>query len=186
MDEQRLISLFFERNEYAVIEIAKAYGKYCYKIAMNITNRREDAEEIVNDVYQRLWMSIPPENPRDLRAYLAKITRNLAYNRVEAEHADKRRAIGTLPFDELDEVLPADDEKTLDRLAIEEALKEFLASLDSNSRILFVKRYFYNEGLDELARLYKTTRGAVKTRLHRLRKELKRRLVEKGVWEKEL
>ena len=173
--------LFLKRDQYAVVETAKRYGRYVFRIAMNILGNAEDAEEVVNDVWQALWQSIPPQNPSDLMAYLARIARNLAYNRIEAERTQKRRAIGTLVYDELDEVLPSDDGDVTDRLAITKAINLFLASLEQNDRMLFVKRYFYNEGVDAIARQFQSTRGAVKVKLCRLRKQLKRYLEEEGV-----
>ena len=180
MDDASLTALYFERDEYAVIETDKRYGKLSFRIAMNILGNASDAEEVVNDVYQRLWQSIPPENPRDFGAYLAKITRNLAYNRIEASHTAKRYAPSTVVCDELSEILTASEEDVTDRLAIERALHTFLSGLDKN-----VKRYFYNEGLDALARLFKSTRGAVKVKLYRLRKQLKHLLEKEGVLVKE-
>jgi len=186
MDDASLVALLFDRDEYAVAKLAAEYGSYCFRIAMNILGNTEDAEEVVNDVYQRAWQSIPPQKPDDLRAYLAKIARNLAYNRIEAASTEKRRAMGTLVYDELDEVLSSEDENVVDRLAISKALNSFLSSLDKNDRILFVKRYFYNEAMDMLAREFATTRGAVKVKLYRLRKQLKRYLEAEGVLVKEL
>lgn len=185
MDDASLVAMFLARDEYAVVETDAVYGKYIFRIAMNILGNASDAEEVVNDVYQRLWQSIPPQNPSDFVAYLAKTARNLCYNRIESDKTQKRHAVGTLVFDELDEVLPAESEDALDRFAIEKALRSFLSSLVPNDRILFVKRYFYNEGLDELARIFGTTRGAVKVKLCRLRKQLKRCLAEEGVLVKE-
>lgn len=185
MDDASLIALLFERDEAAVSELDLAYGKYCFAIAINMLRSKEDAEEVVNDVYQRVWQSIPPSQPDNLRAYLAKITRNLAYNRIEATNADKRRAGVTLVYDELDEVLPARDENLLDRMAIGKVLNAFLESLEANDRILFVKRYFYNEEYETLARFFGTTKSAVKMKLYRLRKQLKRLLENEGVYVKE-
>lgn len=186
MDDTSLIALLFARDESAVTELSTCYGKYCFQIALNILGSKEDAEEVVNDVYQRVWQSIPPQNPDDLRAYLAKIARNLAYNRIEAASTDKRRSPCTLIYDELDEVLSVEDEDLIDRFAIGKALNSFLSSLDKNDRMLFVKRYFYNQDMDTLAREFSFTRGAVKVRLYRLRKRLKRYLEAEGVMVKEL
>lgn len=49
MDDKGIIKLYFERNESALNETAKKYGKYCYSIAYNILSNSEDAEESVND-----------------------------------------------------------------------------------------------------------------------------------------
>ena len=185
MDERTLVALFFARDEAAISQTARLYGRYAYRIAFNILSSAEDTEEVVNDVYERLWETIPPSDPRDFMAYLAKITRNLAYNKLESRNADKRKTVGLLALDELSEVIAEGDEDLTDKIALSRALDQFLASLEKNDRILFVKRYFYNESLDSLARAFKTTRGAVKVKLYRLRKDLKRRLLSEGVFVKE-
>ena len=185
MDERTLIELFFARDEMAIAETTRLYGRYAYRIAFNILSSAEDTEEVVNDVYARLWETIPPNDPRDFMAYLAEITRNLAYNKLESRHADKRKTAGLVALDELSEVLSDGGEDLTDKLALTAALNRFLESLEKNDRILFVKRYFYNEPLDALARALHTTRGAVKLKLYRLRKELKRHLETEGVIVKE-
>ena len=73
MNDEKLIELFFSRSEQALTETAAEYGRYALYIADNILEVREDSEEVVNDAYASLWDTIPPQRPRSLKAYLAKI-----------------------------------------------------------------------------------------------------------------
>lgn len=78
MEDCEIIELFFDRSETALREVAQKYGLYCKTIARNILNNSEEADECVNDTYIRAWESIPPKKPPVLRAFLGRITKNLA------------------------------------------------------------------------------------------------------------
>ena len=81
MDDVAILELYREHSEEAIRETEKKYGKYCYSIAYGILGNHEDSEECVNDAFVRLWDSIIKQKPKNLRMYLAKITRNLTINR---------------------------------------------------------------------------------------------------------
>ena len=55
MDDKRIIELFFARDEAALREVTKKYGKLCMHLAENFLSRREDREECHNDVLLELW-----------------------------------------------------------------------------------------------------------------------------------
>ena len=69
LDDSKIIELFYERSEQAIIELSNKYDKLCKKIANNILNNSLDTEECVNDAYLGLWNTIPPQNPNPLVAY---------------------------------------------------------------------------------------------------------------------
>ena len=99
MEDTAIIDLYWKRDERAIEETDRKYGNYCYTVADNILRSREDSEECVSDTWLRAWNSMPPQRPSILRAFLAKITRNLAFDRYRARSAAKsariRPAIGT-------------------------------------------------------------------------------------------
>lgn len=70
LDDRKIIELFFERSEQAIVELSKKYGSLCAKIAYNILNNRQDVEECVNDTYHGMWNTIPPQNPDSLISYV--------------------------------------------------------------------------------------------------------------------
>ena len=49
MEDTAIIDLYFERNEKAIEETDRKYGNYCYTVADNVLNNREDSEECVSD-----------------------------------------------------------------------------------------------------------------------------------------
>ena len=81
MEDSDIIALYFACAESAVSETVKKYGAYLNAVAYNILRSREDAEECVADTYIAAWNTIPPERPRSLRCYLARIARSRACDR---------------------------------------------------------------------------------------------------------
>ena len=115
MEDERIIELFWQRDEDALTRLDEKYGAFCFTIAFNVLSVREDAEECVNDAFRRAWESIPPERPRLLRAWIGKVTRNLALNRWNRDHAQKRGGLELL-LSELEDCVPASEsvERTVD------------------------------------------------------------------------
>lgn len=81
MDDERIIELFFQRNEDAIKYTNETYGKRLFHRADNITKNDEDAEECVNSTYMKTWNTIPPKCPSFFFAYIAKIFRHLALDK---------------------------------------------------------------------------------------------------------
>lgn len=67
MKDADIVNLFWERNERALQETERAYGRLCFNISFHILRNHEDAEECVNDAYLQTWNSIPPQRPRSLK-----------------------------------------------------------------------------------------------------------------------
>lgn len=84
MTDQRIIELYFDRDEAAIQETEIKYGRYCRKVASGILGNGEDVEECVNDTWLSVWKAIPPLIPENLKIWLAKITRNAAINKYRA------------------------------------------------------------------------------------------------------
>ena len=94
MEDTEIINLYFNRLEDAIKETSNKYNNYCTIIARNILGNNEDVEECTNEVYMKMWNSIPPNRPNKLSAYIGKITRNTAIDYVEkynAQSAGKNR-----------------------------------------------------------------------------------------------
>lgn len=183
MEDSEIIALYFARDERAVDATARKYGAYCAAIAGNILEDRGAAEECVNDTWLKCWQSIPPQRPRSLKAFAGKIARNLALSALRAGTARKRGGgQAALALDELAEVVPGGDtpEGSLDRQALLEALNSFLAGLKQRDRELFLRRYWYLDPVEALARRFGMSRTAVTTALDRLRKKLRAHLQQEG------
>jgi len=178
MDDKTIISMFVSRSEDAISAVSDKYGRLCSMLAANITHSEQDGEECVNDALLALWQRIPPEDPEPLSAYLLRIVRNLAYKRIRHSTAGKRTAV-TLPLDELCEVL-AFDENEADSHELSQTIDAFLFSLAERDRLLFVRRYWFNESVRGLADGFGMSESAVKVRLMRLREKMRKYLEKEG------
>lgn len=70
MEDEKIIELFFDCDEQAVLEMREKYGSYCTAIAYNILSSIEDTEECISDTFLCIWNSIPPNRPQNLKGYV--------------------------------------------------------------------------------------------------------------------
>ena len=117
MDDERIIELYFKRDEQAVSETRLRYGAYCSAIAFNILESPEDTEEVLNDALLAAWQSIPPKRPQSLKIYLGKMVRNISISRWRESHAKKRFSGLDIMLSELDECIPAVVKRTVGSLS---------------------------------------------------------------------
>lgn len=182
MEDSRIIELFFERSEQAIAELSDKYGAVCSGIALNILNDQLDSEECVNDAYLGVWNSIPPEHPDSLAGYVCSIVRNLALKKYHQNTAKKRNSTYDVALEEIAEYLPSksyvEDEIQANELA--ECINSFLATLDRQDRIMFVRRYWYSDSMDELSELFHVSKHYISVRLSRIRKALRKHLIQEG------
>ncbi len=183
MDDSKIIELFFERSEQAIIELSNKYGSICAKVADNILNDRQDAEECVNDAYLAVWNTIPPQKPDPLLSYVCRIVRNLALKKYHANTAKKRNSIYDVSLDEIMYCIPAscsvEDEAAAGEIAGK--INSFLDTLDRQDRILFVRRCWHADSIEELAAMFHKSRHYISVRLSRIRKALKEYLLKEGI-----
>ena len=177
MNDQEIISLYFDRDEQAIAETDKRYGKTCMRVSMSILNSHPDAEECVNDTYLKTWNAIPPARPRSLCAFVCRIVRNLSLNRLEELTAAKRNRDLTVSFEELEACIPLPDEASPE---LADLLESFLRKEGETDRILFVGRYWFACPVEELARRTGLTRRAVHMRIFRTRERLRAYLTDRG------
>lgn len=183
MSDEEIIKLYQQRNEAAISATNDSYGTYCYSIANRILRSAEDSRECVNDTWLRTWHAIPPQHPRCLRTFLAKITRNLAFDRFKREHAHKRGAGEIqLALDELEECVPArsDVEGEVLSQELKHSIDGFLSGISEQKRDIFLRRYFYVESTAAIAKRYGLKESNVLMILSRTRKELKTYLKKEG------
>ncbi len=179
MQDLQIISLYFERDEQAIVETNRKYGSYCFAIANNILQNQEDSEECVNDTWLRTWNSIPPARPNHLKLFLAKITRNLSFDKYKAKHSQKR-GDGELPLvlDELEFCVAdsSDVEGELIAKEMEQKVLSFVQNLAEQERNIFLRRYFYVESIGEIAKRYNLKENNVSVILSRTRQKLQQEL----------
>lgn len=145
MNDAGIIDLYWQRSEHAILETETAYGAYCRTVAYNLLRNSEDAEESVNDTWLAAWNAMPPERPNSLKAFLGRITRNIAVTRLRRTGSRKRGGgEGHLVIDELSECLPGRDDpaQTVENRELLLCIEAFLSSLPKRERVIFLGQYF--------------------------------------------
>lgn len=183
MEDSKIIELFFERSESAIIELSKKYGSLCNKIAENFLDDPLDREECVNSAFLGVWNSVPPQRPSPLVSYIARIVRNLAIKKYRQNHAAKRNGSFDIALDELENCFPDSNsvENEIYLMEISSLINEFLAKQNKESRVIFVLRYWYCFSVADIAKQVGLQPHNVSVKLSRTREKLKSYLLKKGV-----
>lgn len=183
-EDQQIIQLFFQRSEDAISRTHKKYGALCRTVAQRLLADPRDTEECVSDTYLRVWNAIPPERPRSLRAYLARITRNLALDRYNYNTAAQRSTALTDAFEELEPWLTAgqgDPGEEIDTAELRRVLNGFLRRQSPEARVCFLRRYWYGESIREIAEECHASETKVKSSLFRTRERLRAELEKERI-----
>lgn len=179
---ERIITLYFLRDESAIKETEREYGRLIRQISSNILNSAQDVEECISDTYLQVWNTIPPNKPASLKAYVCKIARNLSLNRLKYLHARQRHSGQIdLILDELSEVIPSseDVQSKVEGIILGEQINEFLKEQSETNRVIFIKRYWLFMPPSEIARDMHLSLTKVTTSLYRTRMRLRKYLEEK-------
>ena len=183
MEDEKIVQLYWDRDQKAITESATKYGNYCTSIAKNILGNKEDAEECVNDTYLNAWNSMPPHRPNMLSTFLGKITRNLSFNRYKHNHAGKRGGSEiSAVLDELSECVSGKEnvEQEIEYKELVKTIDSFLDTLSPEKRSIFVCRYWYTDSISEIAKQFNMRENTVSMTLNRIRLKLQKYLIERG------
>jgi RNA polymerase sigma factor (sigma-70 family) len=121
MEDYDIIEHLWLRLENAISEVKEKYHKLCIKISNSITMNIMDAEECVSDSYLKLWNAIPPNRPDSLKAFLLRIVKNTAIDRLRKNKSKMQGCELMIVYEELSYCI-ADD----GQIGISEELKEIL------------------------------------------------------------
>lgn len=182
MEDSQIIKLFLARNEDAIRRTDDTYGRRLYHLADGILRSGPDAEESVSDTYLRAWNTIPPKRPQYFFAYLAKICRNFALDRLDWKNAAKRGAEVVSLTQEMENCIPdSQQDRVLDGKELGRILDAFLRSLTPENRVVFLRRYWYVDTVAEIAVRYGLSESAVQMRLSRTKAKLSTYLEKEGI-----
>lgn len=184
LEDNEIIELYWERDEEAISETDKKYGRYLFTIANNIVNNRLDSEECVNDTYLGTWNAIPPTRPNVFQVFLSKVMRNIAVDKFREKSAQKRIPSELMSsLDEISEVFDYDNtvEENEAVKTVIGVLNDYLRSVDNQKQLMFVCRYYYADKVKEIADMLGVSERTVFRTLAAMRDELAERLKKEGV-----
>lgn len=181
MEDEVIIALYFARDTEAIKNTSDKYSGRLKIIAERLLGSKEDAEECVNDTLFNAWNSIPPNKPDCLFAYLTKICRNLALNRIDWNKAQKRCAVVVELSEEMENCIPDRSQMVNSTNEIKDIINSFLRELPRDKRNMFIRRYYFADSYKELSDRFGCSEGKARVTLFRIRNELKNYLNEEGI-----
>lgn len=176
MEDKKLVRQLKKKNEKALVVLVERYSAYISTVLRNIVRgvlSDSDIEEMTADVFIRLWNSAEKLRPETLRPYMAAIARNLAVDRLRAEHF-------TIRLDEIEIGDGSDIESDTERRLLAAELNDTLTEMEPRSRELLLRFYYCYQKIPEIAAEMEMSESACKTALHRARNKLREKLTERG------
>ena len=142
MDDEMIVSLFWARDERAIVETSLKYGRLCNHIANNILSNNEDREECINDTYFAVWNAIPDKHPSRFSVFISRIARNLALKKYEYISAAKRNPSAVTSLEELGDCVSGTDniESEIEEYDLDELIEDEEKSIQADPT---VKNYSY-------------------------------------------
>lgn len=183
MEDEEIIGLFWNREEQAITETKGKYGRLVSHLLGGLLGNAEDAAECENDTYLGLWNAIPENRPQYFCAFLCKIARNQGLKRLEYEHAGRRKCEHMLALEELAECVSGHSqgpEAVVEGQELRRCLSTFLYTLPETERDVFLRRYWFDDSIQDICLRFGFGESKVKSMLLRTRKKLKKELIRKG------
>ena len=162
-------------------ELQQAYGPYCVTIVSRILDDPRDREECLNDVWLRVWKSLECHDPTNIKGWLGAISRNCALTRLR--QLGKRSQLLEECAEELVFVLQDGPAEQLESKLLGEAISRFLQTQPERHRIVFLRRYWYADSVEQAARHMGWSVSKTKTVLFRMRLKLKDDLKKEGLYD---
>ena len=183
MDDDKIVELYWERDEKAIEETDFKYKKYLFSIAYNVVYDRLDCEECLNDTYLGAWNAIPPTKPSVLKAFLTTIIRRIAIKRY---HSNLKQSVipseMTVSLSELEDFVAGDGDvdSEFDAERLGRVISDFVRSLSERRQFIFMSRYYVADPIDTIASDLSLSRSMVNKELAAIRSALKEKLESEG------
>jgi RNA polymerase sigma-70 factor (ECF subfamily) len=183
LSDEKIIALYWSRDEQAIEETDFKYKNYLFTIAYNIVHGSADCEECLNDTYLGTWNAIPPSKPNFLKAFLTVIMRRAAIKRYHAN--TKKGAVEselTVSLSELEDFISGDGDvdSEFDAAHLGTVLSDFVRALPSRRQFIFISRYYVANPIDTIASELSVSRSTVNKELAAIRQALKEKLESEG------
>ena len=183
LEDEKIVELYWKRDEKAIEETALKYNKYLFSVAYNVICDRLDCEECLNDTYLGAWNAMPPSRPNVLKAFLTTITRRIALKRYHSKSRQKMiPSEMTASLSELEDFVVGDGDisEDFDAYRLGHIISDFVNSLCTRKQFIFMSRYYVADPIDTIASDIGLSRSMVNKELAAIRNALKEKLESEG------
>lgn len=185
--EARLVALASEGNRGAFAELVEQYKNKIFHLAYRMLGNRQEAEDVVQDTFLRVYEHLASyDRSRKFSTWLYRIATNQCIDRLR-----RRRSVYSLDADLAEgegmdgySVLRTDEPGPEESLMLTERQRmvfEAVASLPDKYKAAVALRYYQDLSMQEISDILQIPVSTVKTRIHRGREYLRRRLERENV-----
>ena len=181
--ERSLLRRLRDRDERAFRELIEGHRNRVYNITFRMLGNHAEAEDVAQEVFITVFKTIETfREESKFSTWLYRVTVNHCKNRIKylARRHDRDR-------DELDETSnghngaigsppPAAPDRALEGAQMEKLLQEAIGNLDDDHRVVVVLRDVEDLSIEEICEITGLPDGTVKSRLHRARLALRKKL----------
>lgn len=159
-------------------QVVETYQQYAFSLAFRIVCDHDDARDVVQETFVRVWKHIGSFDPETrFTTWLYKIVVNLSYDRLKGEGRRKRifamwPEAGAESFEDKRSPIDAD----LINRDLAEKIKAIAEGLPVKQRMVFVLRDLQDLTVDEVSEILEMSRESVKTNLCYARRQIRLRL----------
>ena len=187
---ERLVQMSAEGNEKAFSQLVSIYEDSVFNMAMYITKNREDALDVSQEVFLKLWRTLESfRGECSIKSYLMKLTKNTALD-LKRRNSYRQTVSLTMENDEgessqLDIADTSEDanpqEAYLRRERVEK-VRRAISELDEEHRQVIVMREMNGMSYREISDALGINEGTVKSRINRARSALKKILTDGNIF----
>jgi RNA polymerase sigma-70 factor, ECF subfamily len=160
-------------------EIAERYGETVYAMAYRLCGDRDEASDLAQDVFVRVYRNLDRYRPGTFEGWLYRITRNLFLDRVRRRNRLRMEPLPVGDWREPREPGPGPEERAEERV-LDDRLEVALAELPATFRTAVVLCDVRGLSYEEIVAQTGWPMGTVRSRIHRGRKLLRHRLARRG------
>ena len=172
---------YVEKDKLNIEKVINDYSNFLYKFVKNNSYNlnKEDFEEIVSDSFFVLWKNYKKLNLSDnIGNYLCGVSRNILLKKLRNNKVFNKN----VNIEDYQNVL--DCKKDVEDMFYEQEkigfIENIVLNLDEESKEIFILFYYEQRKVKEISKILNISESKVKTRLHRIRKKLKKELKEGG------
>ncbi len=177
-DEALLVKRVQARDEMAFREIVERYQAKVYSIIYGILRNRNDAEDIAQQVFAKVYFSIGNfDNRSSLLTWIYKITVNECYDYLRKKRV--RKLVYESDFSEEDSRRMENSDAVMDReapvdqtLARHDLAVKLLDKVSEEDRKLILLKEVEGHSVEELAKMTGMNENTIKVKLFRARQKL--------------
>lgn len=185
--ERRLIRRLKDRDERAFSMLIEEQGDRVFNLCFRMLGNRQEAEDLAQEVFITVFKSVDSfRGDSKLSTWLYRIASNLSKNRIK--YLARRHDRSKVEFDEGVDRNAANDaltspkqekrpDENMEGQQLEQIMQKAISELEEDHRILIVLRDIEELSYEEICEITDLAQGTVKSRLHRARLALRKKMM---------